>query len=113
MIFPCTGCGACCRKVGVMINKARSEEYEEGTIGRLVQEFPFQYNESGACAMLIDGKCSVYEDRPLICRVEDLGFKLGVNQRDWYKDNIVSCHELMEEEGILDKYRIIWQEEEK
>lgn len=113
MIFPCTGCGACCRKVGLMVSHARAVEYEDGTIGRLVQGFPFQYNEDGACEMLVDGKCSVYKDRPLICRVDDLGVKLRLNQVEWYKENIESCHELMAEEGILEKYKIIWQEEEK
>lgn len=114
MTFPCTGCGACCRKVGVMVDRVRQEEqYPEGTIGRLVQDFPFNYSESGSCEMLIDGKCSIYSERPLICRVDELGFKLGLNQIEWYKENVESCHDLMEEEGILDKYRITWQEEEK
>lgn len=29
------------------------------------------YDEHGRCPMLVDGKCSVYEDRPRTCRVYD------------------------------------------
>lgn len=113
MTFPCTGCGGCCRRVGLMVDVIRKDEYPEGTLGRLVQDFPFEYDTNGKCEKLIDNKCSIYEDRPLICRVEDLGIKLGLNQSEWYQENISSCHEMMEEDGIIDQYRIIWQEEEK
>jgi Fe-S-cluster containining protein len=96
-----------------MVDGVRKQEYPDGTIGKLVQEFPYKYDENGKCEMLVDNKCTAYEDRPLICRVDDLGNKLGLNQSEWYQENISSCHEMMEEDGIIDQYRIIWQEEEK
>jgi Fe-S-cluster containining protein len=79
MRFPCTGCGACCRRVGLMVDGVRKQQYPDGTIGKLVQEFPYKYDENGKCEMLVDNKCTAYEDRPLICRVDDLGNKLGLN----------------------------------
>jgi len=31
----------------------------------------YKNKETGGCSMLVDGKCSIYEDRPKACRVFD------------------------------------------
>ena len=98
MEFLCSGCGACCRKVGV-INKAK---------------LPFPNlpdRGDGVCANLNkDNSCSVYENRPLICKVKDLGKHLKQdvdgNLKQWYVSNTLSCHKLINEAGLNSKYKI-------
>jgi hypothetical protein len=38
------------------------------TVGPIVTMFK---NKNGGCAMFIDNKCSIYDDRPLACRQFD------------------------------------------
>jgi len=98
MEFLCSGCGACCRKVGV-INKAK---------------LPFPNlpdRGDGVCANLNeDNSCSVYENRPLICRVKDLGKHLKQDidgdLKQWYILNTKSCHKLIDDAGLDVKYKI-------
>ena len=35
-----------------------------------IKSFPYAATPEGACEKLVDGKCSVYEKRPLICNME-------------------------------------------
>ena len=47
--FPCTKCAACCKQVrGLMPTK-----------------------KDGSCVYLKEDRCSIYEDRPDICRIND------------------------------------------
>jgi Fe-S-cluster containining protein len=112
-MFPCTGCGACCRRIGKLINSVKDKQFEKFSIGELLQQFPHQYNKDGVCEMLHNDGCKVYEDRPLICRVDDLMIAMGQDKHEWYKDNINACNEIMEEDGIDKSYRIKWAPEEK
>lgn len=41
---------------------------KDPTVGPVITMFK---NEKGSCAMFIDGKCSIYEKRPLACRQFD------------------------------------------
>lgn len=52
-MFKCDKCGACCR------NLDKSPIYEG------------MYNGDGICCYLSGNDCSIYENRPLICRVDD------------------------------------------
>lgn len=63
------GCGECCGMVPVT-------ETEFQRVARYVKEkgiVPVEHTNDGegygTCPVYIDGKCSVYEVRPLICRV--------------------------------------------
>jgi Fe-S-cluster containining protein len=112
-MFPCSGCGACCKRVGKLIDSVKGGEYEEFSIGKLLQAFPHQYNEAGVCEMLDNNGCKVYEDRPLICRVDDLMIAMGQDKHTWYKDNVSACNQIMDEDGIDKSYRIKWEPEEK
>jgi Fe-S-cluster containining protein len=54
--FPCTGCGACCRRVGII----RKELATSG----------IQVREDGSCEHLTaQNQCAIYETRPSVCRV--------------------------------------------
>ena len=79
MKFRCNMCGECCRHIGeidVLKNLDRGD---------------------GACRYLIDSKCSIYEDRPIICNVDlmyELHFKNKISKKQYYELNYQGCLEL-------------------
>lgn len=98
MKFKCSGCGGCCRKVNRAVEETK---HLEGF------HFPFKWDETGRCEMLTeDNKCSVYEDRPLLCNVEKISDFLGLDKKKFYKLNNIACNELMDELGIDLYYRV-------
>lgn len=52
-MFKCDECGECCR------NLDKSPLYVE------------LHNGDGICRYLKDNRCSIYENRPLLCRVDE------------------------------------------
>jgi len=76
---PCGDCNACCRS-SYFINIQPNETL---TLQRIPTELHFPapglpeghvvlgYDEKGHCPMLINDKCSIYEDRPQTCRSYD------------------------------------------
>ena len=50
--FKCSGCGECCRHISEILPD-------------------FDTGEGVCCYLSEDGLCSIYEERPIICRVED------------------------------------------
>lgn len=79
--FPCSGCGSCCRDVSH------------------VPELAHQTNPVGRCLMLspLDDKtCLVYAERPLVCRVDDLGRLIRLTPASWRALNRNVCHVLHE-----------------
>jgi uncharacterized protein len=76
---PCGECSACCTSSRFV--HVRSEETQ--TLVRIPRELLFPapglpkgnvllgYDEHGRCPMLTDGRCSIYEHRPLTCRNYD------------------------------------------
>ena len=104
MEFPCTGCGGCCRLLGGIL---KSPETQENYVMRLaVQTFPFKADATGACEKLVDGKCSVYEDRPLLCNVEELGKAMRVNEAEWFKANAFACNRIIDLLNLDPMYKI-------
>ena len=77
--MPCGTCRGCCRSS--MFIHIRPEETR--TIRRIPRALLFPapglpeghmvmgYSDEGKCPMLIDGECSIYEDRPQACRSYD------------------------------------------
>ncbi|HET7416887.1 MAG TPA: YkgJ family cysteine cluster protein [Solirubrobacterales bacterium] len=76
---PCDGCTGCCTSSQfVHISPA-----ETATLARIPAALLFPapllppghkvlgYDERGHCPMLVDGRCSIYEDRPRACRTYD------------------------------------------
>jgi uncharacterized protein len=76
---PCGTCTACCTS-SQFVHVAPDER---STLARIPAELRFPapglpgghvvlpYDERGHCPMLVDGACSIYEDRPRTCRTYD------------------------------------------
>lgn len=76
---PCDGCTACCTSSQFV--HVAPDEVE--TLSRIPSALLFPapnlppghvvlgYDERGSCPMLIDGRCSIYEQRPRTCRTYD------------------------------------------
>ncbi len=75
-MFHCETCGACCKNVN------RSELYADLDRG------------DGVCKYLKDNLCSIYENRPLQCRVDayfERFLKQKMNKEDYYRLNYEAC----------------------
>ena len=76
---PCGSCNACCRthhqlhlRPGEKAARKRlPREYLSAARGLPPGYLLLGYDERGACPVLVDDHCSVYEDRPLVCRTYD------------------------------------------
>lgn len=103
MSFPCTSCGACCRRIKVAV-----EAVGNPPAGELLH-FPHTWDESGRCEHLqADHRCAIYSDRPLICRVDDLADLLDpeLPREVFIRENIKACNIMMDEDGVSDGFRI-------
>lgn len=83
-MFNCNKCGICCR------NLDKSDLYSD------------LHNGNGICKYLQGNLCSIYNDRPLLCKVDEcyeLFYKNLMNKREYYQLNYKSCLELKETGG--------------
>jgi Fe-S-cluster containining protein len=82
-MFECDKCGECCRRLkGISI-------YAELDRG------------DGICKYLKGNLCSIYEDRPLFCRIDDCYtqfFKEEYTREEFYKLNYEICNKLKNKE---------------
>ena len=81
-MFLCDKCGKCCR------NLKKSSLFAELDRG------------DGVCRYLEGNLCSIYDTRPLLCRVEDcynLFFKDSMSKEEFYNLNYKVCQDLKEE----------------
>jgi len=91
MNFLCSQCAACCKSAG-MLN---------------AQEHGLPVKKDGSCGHLVGNICSIYEDRPDICRVEKmLSKKDGQSRKEYYIEATKSCHDLIDLHGLGDEYKI-------
>ena len=93
-MFPCTNCGCCCKRVGIIKTFLTDDE------------FPFDVDENGSCKMLVNNMCSVYDNRPDICKVEEMSKKNNIPKEIYYKMAIDVCNRMMDEDNIPLKFRI-------
>jgi len=76
---PCGSCNACCRTFHQIHlrpgeNRARKrlpKEYLSAARGLPPGYLQLGFTEEGACPVLVGGRCTIYEDRPLVCRTYD------------------------------------------
>lgn len=76
---PCGSCNACCRTFHQIHlrpgeNRARRRlprEYLSSAPGLPPGYVLLGYTDDGACPMLVGGICTIYKDRPLVCRTYD------------------------------------------
>lgn len=101
--FPCTGCGACCRSVdGVKENK----HLHPKAIQELIEAFPYDHKD-GVCEMLVDNKCAVYEDRPVLCNIEKVSeYYPDLTKEEYFKINADFCNLLQLKFDLPTKYRV-------
>lgn len=78
-MFYCTQCGACCR------NLKKSDIYRELDRG------------DGVCKYLKENLCSIYENRPLLCKIDacyEVFFKELMSKELYYQMNYEMCKKL-------------------
>ena len=78
-MFYCDKCGECCR------NLDKSPLYTDLDCG------------NGICKHLVGNLCEIYEERPLICRIDDcyaLFFKDSMTRAEFYQLNHAVCIKL-------------------
>jgi Fe-S-cluster containining protein len=107
--FPCTGCSLCCKNLKNIYSSALG--YPRGSFVRIAAEtFPFNWDLSGACVNLVDGKCSVYEGRPLLCNVKALSTlwadQEGCEVADIYALTAENCNQLIDAAGLSPEFKI-------
>ena len=81
-MFKCDCCGKCCEKVST---------------SKLYQHLA---DETGKCRYLKNNLCSIYMNRPLICRVDEmyeLHYKNSFTLKEFYELNYKVCKLLKEE----------------
>lgn len=92
-MFPCTKCGCCCKRIGHVIKIAKGS-------------FPYKADENGACEMLENNKCKVYDHRPDLCNIDKMATLCGFDKEVFYVENIKACNEMMDQDNIPLEYRI-------
>lgn len=107
--FKCDMCGLCCKKIGTALkNKGIHPGLDEA-----IEAFPYKLVD-GKCPKFKRNRCTVYEDRPLICRIDDLYTKypdLAENREAWHNKQYESCAALKKEDEaekkVLEKERLV------
>lgn len=82
-MFKCDQCGLCCR------NLQLSSIYHELDRG------------DGTCRYLVGNQCSIYNERPLLCRVDEsynMLFKDVIPLEEFYELNYEMCKKLKKQE---------------
>ena len=78
-MFKCDRCGECCR------NLHKSPIYED------------LHDGDGICRYLDGNECSIYEERPVLCRIDEcygIYFKDKLSYEDYIQLNYKFCKEL-------------------
>lgn len=78
-MFQCNQCGLCCK------NLTLSPVYAELDRG------------DGTCKYLKDNLCSIYNDRPLLCRIDEsyeVFFRDSFSREEYYRINYEMCNKL-------------------
>ena len=81
-MFPCDQCGECCRNLNL------SPLYSDLDRG------------DGICRYLSGNRCSIYEERPLLCRIDecyDIFFQDKMTLEEYYSLNQKACDRLKQQ----------------
>lgn len=84
--FPCTACGLCCKRVGFSPQTA------------------WLNRGDGICRHYdeVTKRCTIYEDRPLVCRVKDyyrLHLAEQITWNEFVEKNLEICKKFQEEDS--------------
>lgn len=103
MKFPCTGCGACCNRIDKAVKGFGSEALNKSSI----YFFPYKWDAKGRCEKLMkDNRCSVYNNRPLLCNIDKLEKISDLPTNMFYAMNISICNSIIKEDKLEEKYLI-------
>lgn len=102
--FPCTQCGLCCRLIGKLL--ATKERIEDPVLRFLVEQFPYATDADGVCEKLENNACSVYENRPVLCNIDQVAVLKGVDIEDYRRLNAQICNMLINLHGLEDSFLI-------
>lgn len=94
MIFPCTGCGLCCQRISG-VEALRDYDLGNGTCKYFSQA---------------ENNCTIYDSRPLECRVDEMYDKVYSSQYsriEFYKMNAQICNAMQEEAKVDEEYRVL------
>lgn len=124
--FRCIKCGACCMGFNLLKESLDNQKSSNTRLSArfylidlMLENFPHKIDENGVCEKLVknvDGtyNCSVYEDRPLMCNVDNMFFLYRSENKtiqDYYYQTEKACRILMhaifnlDEEEIREKYK--------
>ena len=103
MDFPCTGCSECCKRVQSVLET----EFDHLVMNELIRRFPYKTRMDGSCEMLtVEGRCSVYESRPLLCNVKLGGKLLKLDEMEWYRMNQLGCNSMIRDAGLNESFLV-------
>ena len=87
-MFPCTQCGACCKRAGAT--------------GLMPSK------EDGSCIYLNkDNTCSIYHQRPDVCNIDKMRRKqTKLSKKEYYRLSAKICNHFIKEDNLDDKYKI-------
>lgn len=92
MSFPCTRCGLCCQNI------------------KHVPELNDFHNGDGHCLYFkADVGCTIYQERPLVCRVDEgyqQLFENKISKKNFYLKNAEVCNYMQLEAGLPNHYRV-------
>ena len=97
MSFKCTSCGLCCKGLSTALIGGAQMDWMKPA----VDAFPYKALPDGSCEKLVDNKCSVYENRPLMCNLNQAAKELDMpyTKKEWFDLNYVGCAILIREEA--------------
>lgn len=98
--FPCTGCGACCKRLHAVPQDLFPQDW---------------ILPNGHCGFLNKvNACTIYSERPPVCKTREMFKKQtrekgpfkGMNRKEYYRATAEVCNRWQEEDGIDEKYRV-------
>lgn len=87
-MFDCDICGECCRHLDILAHIPDIAQLDRG---------------DGICRHLSGDRCSIYADRPLLCRVDEGFEKLfssTMSNEEYYSICSSACDELKSRKGM-------------
>jgi Fe-S-cluster containining protein len=84
MTFPCTSCGACCRRIGQS------------------QGHGLPVNPDGSCGHLKNNLCEIYDTRPDFCRIDHM---IG-DKPQLLELTARLCNQFQVEDGMGEEFRL-------
>jgi uncharacterized protein len=96
--FPCTTCGVCCQHISHL---DELKEFDRG---------------DGCCKYLLGNKCSIYNTRPLICRVDkmfDTFYKQHMTEEEFIYLNLLACKGLQTSHNVSQNLHVIIPENKR